>query len=168
MLERADEFNRIVGEELKAQPALPITRPDKGRNTIPRAGRCDHEQGRLFTGRYTSIELIECKDVKIVGAIAERITADDSEVIIENSRISGAAIALSATRSDILATNVTMSAETPISASRSHLDLAGVKLLGTRTAVASDDRSVFIFSICQAESPDHTGLLHGTRHGNAK
>jgi hypothetical protein len=93
---------------------------------------------------------------------AERIILKGSTVVLENARIRGGEVGLSATRSEVIATNVRIEADTPVRASRSRIDAAGVRLIGSKAAVTTQERAFLAFSVSRAESPLYTGPLHGT------
>jgi pimeloyl-ACP methyl ester carboxylesterase len=167
MLEQPEQFNRIVMEELASRETATseATTAPLPRREIPPAPvvRYDHQRGLSLTGSYKSIELNHCSDVRIAGVTAERSDVVNSDVIIENSRIRGTDVALFVKNSEIIATHVSIEADTAIDASSSRLDLAGVKLRGRKTAVATDRRAMLLFSISHSDSPIYSGPLHGSR-----
>jgi len=165
MLEQTNEFSRIVLREIAAdapQKIGPV--PDLQSAHAAGNGICEHETGRRFTGTYRMIVIHDCKEVRIEDARAGLVDVTDSEVIIENSRISGSDTSLKAEGSELVLTNVTIEGNVAIQTSNSRLDLAGVKLIGrTAAVVAAKNDSTLVFSVSRIESPHTTGPIHGPR-----
>ncbi len=126
-----------------------------------RTARYERKKDFSISGNYKTIELFRCDNVILNDVTAEEIILQDSKVIMENCRIRGSAVGLKATKSELIATNVTIRADLPIEASRSRLDFAGAYLVGKDAAATTDNRSLFIFSISRAESARYNGPLHG-------
>ncbi len=165
MQEQAETFNRIVIRGLASLQKKTEGRAgqQQSRQIAERIVRCEGKRGVVYTGKFKSIKLYRCSDVTIRDVTAERITAVSSDVVMENTRIYGTEAGLSAKRSEITATDIAIEADTAIEASHSHLDLAGAVLSGRKAAVATDSRSVFLFSISHSDSPCYSGPLHGIR-----
>lgn len=160
MLDQPARFNEVVLAELakngrdRAQPVSAIT-------GTGRRGVCSGESGRRFTGAYDLISLKDCKDVEITNAMIGKLEADGSEAVIEHASISGSDIGLKTFRSELTLTDVEVSADVPIEASRSRLDCAAVKLAGRKAAVVVLKESFLVFSVSRVESPLRTGFAHG-------
>ena len=160
MLEQTASFNKLVMEELGS--AVPPEKPQE----IPqgqksdRVGKCDNQRDLIFTGAYSFIEVKNCEQVRIVGVTAGKIVLTSSKVEIESSVVHGSEAGLIATRSEVIGTDLQIDAEEAVIASRSRLDLAGVKLTGTKAAIASPDEARVIFSVSRIKSPHRSGMVH--------
>lgn len=164
MLEQPDIFNRTVMEGLAGTTQKPAeSDAEQSGPDTDRVARYEHRSGLLLTGQYKSIELNHCSDVTIANATVGRLVVSGSNIVIENSRISGADVALAATKSVIIATDAVFEADTAIRASRCRLDLAGVTLTGRSAAVTTGDSVSLFFSISRSDSPHYSGPLHGSR-----
>ncbi len=170
MLEEIEQFNRIVIEEIAAPPTMPRPAPPAEEQRVPtdRFGSCSKKDGMRFTGAFKRIDVKDCKHVEISNATAEKMTVSGSEVVIENSRITGGGISLKTDKSELIMTSVTAEGDVAIETSDSRLDLAGVKLVGKKAAVSAKHDSILIFSVSRIESPYTSGYLHGSRKVTAE
>jgi hypothetical protein len=169
MLEQTVSFNKLVMEELRSAvpPEKPQQKPEEQKSD--RIGKCDNQRDLVFTGAYSLIEVKHCEQVRIVGVTAGKIVVTNSkEVEIENSVIHGSEAGLVATRSEVIGTDLQIDAEEAVIASRSRLDLAGVKLTGTKAAIASPDEARVIFSVSRLKSPHRSGMVHESLVVNRK
>ncbi|HWR73543.1 MAG TPA: alpha/beta hydrolase [Nitrospirota bacterium] len=160
MLEQTASFNKLVVEELRSA-VPPEEFPEKPQEQkSERIGKCDNQRDMLFTGAYALIEVNHCEQVRIVGVTAGKIVVTNSKVEIENSIVRGSEAGLVVTRSEVIGTDLQIDAEETVIASRSRLDLAGVKLTGTRAAVSTPDETRIIFSVSRLKSPHRSGMVH--------
>jgi pimeloyl-ACP methyl ester carboxylesterase len=159
MTEQAEAFNQLLNAALHDE-----FYPDKTRiramEISDRIGRCQGEQGAVFTGGYQRIELRNCSDVQIHDAAVESLSVFESRVAIQRSRIQGKALAIDAVGSDIKMTDVLVEAEVAIQVARSRLDLAAVDLTGSRAAIQALSNSKAVFSLCRIQSPHTQGDVH--------
>ena len=159
ILERPDEFNRLVQDALVTETwQAPWQKPQK----TDRVAVLSNKQNITLTGHYKSIEISDCKSIRMVNLETDFINVIDSDdVIIENSRVNGKDVALQTRESRIKLTGAQLSGETAIITSGSVIDLAGVKITGKKAAVQAKNGSRLIFSISRIESPFNNGYIHG-------
>lgn len=124
-----------------------------------RTGECSGESGKMFSGDYRAIELRDCSNITIRDARVGELRVLNSRLNLIDTDIPGKDLGLYAENSDITITNGEISGEIAINAGNSRLDLAGVRLKGTRAAVKGVN-SKFIFSVSRVSSPHKTGSLH--------
>jgi pimeloyl-ACP methyl ester carboxylesterase len=125
-----------------------------------RAGRCESESGMLFTGDYSLIEIIGCRDVRLKDVRAAAIRVRNSEVVIENTHVSAADTALQLAGSHVEITACDLSGAVALDSEDSEVDLAGVNLQGRRAGVHVAGSSRMIFSVCRLDSPINHRYLH--------
>jgi len=165
MVQNLDRFNWIVLHIMAGGPIpkpIPPSEPQRSLTT-DRIGICTREKEMEFTGNFKRIFVNNCKNVRIVDVTAESIIVSHSEVVIENSRIIGGNVSLKTDKSELVLTNVTIEGDRAIETSGSRLDLAGVTLLGKKSAVSAKNDSFLIFSVSRVESPLTSCYLHGSR-----
>jgi pimeloyl-ACP methyl ester carboxylesterase len=162
MLERPEAFNRIVLEEIASRQTLTAS-VQNGQRVSESAVRFDGKKNFSISGHYKTIELNRCTNARLIDVTAEQIIINNSTAIIENSRIRGRQVGLKVKKSEIVATNFKIDADTAIHASRSRLDFAGADLAAKTALVTTDNRAFLVFSISRAQSPNYTGSLHGAR-----
>ena len=120
------------------------------------------KQNITLTGYYKSIEISDCKSIRMENLETEFIKVTQSDdIVIENSRINGKEVALNTRESRIKLTGVQLSGETAIITFGSVIDLAGGKITGKKAAVRATNGSRLIFSIGTIESPFNNGYIHG-------
>lgn len=124
-----------------------------------RVGECSGESDKVFKGDYRAIELRDCSNITIRDARVGELRVLNSRLNLADTDIPGKELGLYAEDSDITITNGEISGMTAINAVNSRLDLAGVRLNGTRTAVKGVN-SKLLFSVSQVSSPHKTGPLH--------
>jgi len=160
MLEQPERFNRMIIETLSSPH---IQKHKLQAPKTERIGYCRSNDGVIFTGGYKSIEVIDSNNVLLVDVTTGQLDVSGSEVVIETSQIIGHDVALNLHNARVTGTASYIEADIAISASKSRLDLAGVKLKGRKAAVRCDDRSSLLFSVSRVESPYTSGYLHGSR-----
>jgi pimeloyl-ACP methyl ester carboxylesterase len=160
MLQNPEQFNRLI---LNALSSTQIQNRTPKARIKHRIGRCDSQNGVLFTGAYRHIEVLNSRDVRLVDVTAESLTITGSEVTIETSHIEGKEVAIKLNHSSLTATVVSIAADTAILTSGSNMDLAGVNIVGRKAAVHTNDNSTIIFSVSHVESPHTSGNVHGFR-----
>jgi pimeloyl-ACP methyl ester carboxylesterase len=162
MLDQPEKFNRVVVREIAA-PVLPAHPQPRLSSPSDRVGSCDKGSGMTFTGDYRLLVISDCKNARIEDATIRLLDVANSELLIENSRISGDDVSLKIDESEVTFTNVTVKGNIAIQVSRSRLDLAGVRLMGRTHAVFAKTDSTLIFSVSHVESPHTSGYVHGAR-----
>jgi pimeloyl-ACP methyl ester carboxylesterase len=160
MLEQPEQFKRLI---LSALSKTQIKNRAPKVRINDRIGRCDNKNGVLFSGAYRHVEVRNSRDVRLVNVRAESLTISGSEVTIETSQIEGNEVAIKLNHSSLTATAVNLAADIAILATRSRMDLAGVNIIGRKSAVYANDNSTIIFSVSHVESPHTSGNIHGLR-----
>ena len=163
MLEQTEQLNSRItrylladDESLKAyfkKPPLPL----KFEST--RVITCSGESGKIFEGDYRAIDMQNCTNITIRNARIGQLSALNSRLSLTGTDILGSNVGLLAKNSDITITNGNISGAVAIDATGSRLDLAGVRLNGTRAAVRGVSSKI-IFSVSRIDSPHKTGNLH--------
>ncbi|OHB24926.1 MAG: hypothetical protein A2X84_04075 [Desulfuromonadaceae bacterium GWC2_58_13] len=128
-----------------------------------RQGRCEGTGGMLFEGAYNSLEIIDCQDVQLTNVTAKSVSLVRSSAIFDKGAIIGNEIGLRAEGSTVIANGLRIEAPVAVSASNSRLDLAGVRLSGSRAAVSTDSWVTLLFSVSRIQSPHGSGTIHGLR-----
>jgi len=159
MKDQPEEFTRILLEEINSPPTA------KNHQEVERGpiqnGSCERQNDMIFSGRFDKIVINGCRRVLIKNVTAKFIAITQSEVTIENTEIEGEQIALDLHRAKIIGTDLLVKGETAIQSSASRLDLAGAELYGTKAAMATPDKTLALFSVSLADSPQTKGRLHG-------
>jgi pimeloyl-ACP methyl ester carboxylesterase len=125
-----------------------------------RAGHCESESGMRFTGDYSQIEIVGCRDAHLQDVRAATIRVRNSEVVIENTHVSAAETALQVVGSRLEITACDLSGTVALDSEDSEVDLAGVNLQGRRAGVHVAGSSRMIFSVCRLDSPINHRYLH--------
>jgi pimeloyl-ACP methyl ester carboxylesterase len=162
MREQPELFDTAVLEWLSAEEAadpLPATPDAPG----DRVGTCNGRKGLVFTGPYRRIAVTGCIDVHLSGVTAEQIEITGSTVQMDDCRVRGGDEGIVLKDSTLVATGLRVEAGDAIVTSGSRLDLAGVELVGERTAVRAKDASEVLFSVSRVQSPHTRGFLHGMK-----
>jgi pimeloyl-ACP methyl ester carboxylesterase len=139
---------------------LAVTAPPPPLAPSARAGRCESERGIRFTGDYSQIEIVGCRDVRLRDVRAAAIRVRNSEVVIENTHVSAQATALQVVGSQVEITACDLSGAIALDSDGSEIDLAGVNLQGQRAGVHVAGSSRMIFSVCRVDSPINHRYLH--------
>ena len=159
ILERPDEFNRLVQDALVTETwQAPLQKLQK----TDRVTVLSNKQNITLTGHYKSIEISDCKSIRMENLETEFIKVIESDdIVIENSRINGKDVAINTRESRIKLTGVQLSGETAFITFGSVIDIAGGKIIGKKAAVRATNGSRLIFSISIIESPFNNGYIHG-------
>ncbi len=159
ILERPDEFNRLIQDALVTES---WQAPWEQLQKTDRVAVLSDKHNITLTGHYKSVEISDCKSIRMENFEADLINVIDSDdIVIENSRVNGKDVALHAYESRIKVTGGQISGETAIVASGSIIDLAGVKITGKKAAVQATVDSRVLFSVSRIESPFNKGYIHG-------
>ncbi|MBI2381820.1 MAG: alpha/beta hydrolase [Gammaproteobacteria bacterium] len=124
---------------------------------------CKKESGRVYSGRYRQLRLEGCTEITLRDVQAESLWLRQSRVEAENLRVEGSGTALYAEGSVLRMTNGLLSGRVAIENRGSRLDLAGVALKASETALLVGRPARFLFSLCETDSPGYQGYLHGNR-----
>ncbi|HTG02247.1 MAG TPA: alpha/beta fold hydrolase [Nitrospirota bacterium] len=161
MLDQPERFNDLLLAEFESGGDS-APKPVPPADGSSRTGVCSGKQGMRFTGDYDLLSLKNCRGVEIRDASVRRLEASGSEAVIENTKIAGEDAGLRAFRSELTLTNVDITGNVALKASRSRLDLAGVRLEGRTSAVTVEKESFLVFSVSRTDSPVRKGYMHGS------
>lgn len=150
-----DRFVSLLRSHLDStvDPALYRQQPAIG------AGRegqlsCNGRYGQQYTGRIERLVLDRCTDATIRNAEIGALEITDSNVLIENSMITGDGVGIRSRGSTVYLTAGRVEGQVAIAAEASRFDIAGTELVGHRSAVEAASDSSFVFSLGRIESLD--------------
>lgn len=106
-------------------------------------GACKDQNNMVFRGRWRTIRLEHCANVRIENAVLEQLVAIRSTVTIENVSIASAATALEATDASIVATGLRINAPRAMRLDHSRLDLAALQVSSREFGDERDGSLVF-------------------------
>ncbi|HEY5674482.1 MAG TPA: alpha/beta hydrolase [Malonomonas sp.] len=129
-----------------------------------RQGQCNGKNGMVFGGSYQSIELIDCQNARLNNISAESVRLVRSSAIFDRGSITGNTVGLHIDDSNVTANGLRIEAPVAVTASNSRLDLAGVRLKGSKSAVTTESQVKLLFSVSRIQSPHGSGTIHGLRH----
>jgi pimeloyl-ACP methyl ester carboxylesterase len=143
----------------EALTTVPATRsPPEG--PADRLGRCQGEQGLVFSGRYDRLDITDCSEIRLTGVYARAVTITRSVVDIDRGAFRGADVTLRVIDSTVAATGLRVEGDTALAVANSRLDLAGVELIGREAAVRMDAPAMLLFSVSLVESSRGREFLH--------
>jgi len=123
---------------------------------------CEGERGLELSGRYGRVELDGCHEVRIHDARIEQLVVRSSSVHLERVSVRNATgTALSAKDTELRFTGGTITGKIALSVDRSRMDLAGVRIHGTRNAFLVGEPTRVLFSVCSVRSAEHRRHAHG-------
>jgi pimeloyl-ACP methyl ester carboxylesterase len=162
-MNRATEFNQVVGEFLNGQRAaqpqsMAYVDPEEPLEDLT----CRGLQGVRYRGHYRTIRLINCRDIHLEDIRAQQMELVSSEVTLLNITLQSEDVALKATGSAVKITNGTLTGRVGVSTANSRLDMAGVKIYGRETALLVNRGSQFVFSLSELHGPEGTTSAHGS------
>jgi pimeloyl-ACP methyl ester carboxylesterase len=162
MEDNPSAFRATVEPFLRGIPeaAEPVVSPPR-RAAAHGDVRCEDKSGQLYEGDYDTLVINDCSGARIRNARIRQLRVFDATVEIEDSVIGGGAIGLHAHDATIIMTGGRIEGETAIYALSSRIDLAGVTVSATRTAMAAGVDSWVVFSIGHIESPRRNGPVQG-------
>lgn len=143
------------------QPSAPL--PEPPRNPLGDV-RCNGETDRLYSGHFREVIIDGCSAVKLQNLSAQRVVIIDSMVQMLNTRVrSASGSALEIVNSELIATAGEISGDIAISADKSRLDLAGIRLDARRTAITVRRFTRIVGSSTEVRSPAFTGTWQGSK-----
>ncbi len=159
MVSHREQFNRLLMEILnKKVPRTP-------KKKLPMASSedlyCQGEAGVTYSGAYDEIIIDRSRAVRLVDVTARKIRVMGSLATFENVSVLSENVALETTKSVIEMTNVTLAGSEAIHAEGSRLDMAGVSLIGDKSAVTIGQESRLVFSASDSSSAEYKGFVHG-------
>lgn len=150
---RAPALDRV--DTVLREPLVPLR--------SERRGECRGQHDLEFEGDYDTLVIERCRDVQVRNARIRMLRIVDSRVVIEGSRIGGPDGGLVVDDGRVTLTSSRIEARVAITAISAHLDLAGVRIVGTEDAVRAPQESQLLFSISELQSPHFSGRMHGLR-----
>lgn len=156
----------VQGALQKALESIPESRQSFVLSSSERKGICEGGQGFVFEGPYDEISLSACDSVLLKNVTTKALQIIDSNVVIEQSRLSGdqANAAMSVVRSRVTMTGVDIAAEMGIQTDQSRLDLAGVRFIDATIAIlATGNPSAVLCSSSTKSSQGKVSALHLSR-----
>lgn len=161
MVQQPERFNRLFLAYLAGRnesvAVLPAQEPV---DSLPRHGSCRKESGVSYEGHYASLIIDGCRQVVIKNATISELVIRSSQVSIEQSEIVSDSVAMHVESSDVMLTASRLRGQTAIYTSGSRLDLAAVKLSGSKNAVAGGRSSSLVFSVSEIDSPLARRSIH--------
>ena len=162
MLERAVTFNRLLLHALQGPPP-PLREAEAAADSAASQGHvvCRNEDGAVFRGRFDSLTLQGCGNVRIEAARIGQLIVERSAVQISDSRIVHPEVALTARDSEIQATNVRLRGRVAIRSDNSFFDLAGTSLRaeGAGVELVGAPSRLFL-SVSDWQGSDFSGDAH--------
>jgi hypothetical protein len=162
MLERAVTFNRLLLHALQGPPpALRVAEAAADNAASQGHVVCRNEDGAVFRGRFDSLTLQGCGNVRIEAARIGQLVVERSAVQISDSRIAHPEVALTARDSEIQATNVRLRGRVAIRSDNSFFDLAGISLRaeGAGVELVGAPSRLFL-SVSDWQGSDFSGDAH--------
>jgi pimeloyl-ACP methyl ester carboxylesterase len=162
MYQSAQRLNQLVLDELNDATDRDPGRPQKQVfANMAESESCDGESNRYISGRYTRVNIVNCKRVLIEDSKIDWLVIRNSSVEILTSEIAGDEVAMEVHDSVLVATAADFTAERPIFVSGSRLDLAGVKIMAGEEPFQVDARSTVLFSVSHVRTPEYARFVHG-------
>jgi len=158
MLERPEAFGKLLFPFLEGEPVRE-ERPcaeSHNRGIVRVSGRRD----LLLTGAYDRIDIVDCQAIRLLDVAARQINIEGSSVGIEGSVIVSDGVGIRSIDSTLTVTGTTVRADVAILAGNSRIDLAGVRLEGTRASIDSIRENTVVFSVCRTISPHSDRYIH--------
>ena len=155
----SDDPGRFVSHvrgHLNAEAA--VTRDVESRK---REIRCEDEEGLTLTGRLGRVELYGCRRVHIADATIDSLVVHDSDVVLEAVSIASPGTAVEAENAELRITGGSITGDVAFELSHARLDMAGVRVDGSRAAFLIGEPSRALFSVCPVRSGDQTIHAHG-------
>jgi pimeloyl-ACP methyl ester carboxylesterase len=162
MVQQPERFNRLFLAYLAAhyEHAAVLPAQQQPVNDSPQYASCRKESGVSYEGYYASLTLDGCSQVVIKNATIRELIIRSSQVSIEQSEIVSDTVAMRVESSDVVITASRLRGQTAIYTSGSRLDLAAVKLSGSKNAVTGGRSSSLVFSVSEIDSPLARRSIH--------
>lgn len=157
----ANAVLQFIDEPLR--PQMPKSTPIKSAVRVD----CNGKTGRVFSGRYSSLELINCREADIENAEIGQLRLEDSRVKLTGVLVTNGTFAI---RSNVVITGGKFAGPIALYMQKSTADIAGAVINGSTHAIASQKGARFLFSVTVIHSPHHRGILHdrlGLNDGDA-
>jgi len=164
MTETPGILNRLVTESLRTSAAPADAVPASGVAVAAAASQpaeCRGESGRRFSGKISTLTIVQCRNVTIENADIELLDIRASSVDMYASRIHGDKHAITISDSMLVATGGDITADVPLVVDASRLDFAGVRISARERSVDATGSSTALFSVSDIDSPTGAHALHG-------
>lgn len=126
----------------------------------------ENEKGGIFRGTYRNIIIKNCQNIRLINVTARHLEIIDSKVDIEGTTIVATReeAGIHLLRSKLTMTGADIHAGTGIVTNQSRMDLAGVRYIGTRTAIRGEGNpSTLISSSSVKRFSGKTTAIHLSR-----
>lgn len=130
---------------------------------------CEGEDNRHYSGYYEQIIINDCGNIILTDIATSYLSITDSVVDIENLTFSAfdnfteieAEKMITIDDSIVSITNANIIGESPLLISASRVDMAGLSINATESAIKINDGSRISVSLSDITSPKYTGIIHG-------
>lgn len=163
MLEDAESFKVALWQALQDVPVDKMSLPVVSK---AKQGTCVGEDGKIFSGHYSSLQIDNCRGVLLRNAVVTDLEIVDSQVTIETSTLQGSPHrpALSLLRSNVVISGADIIAETGMILNQSRIDLAGVRFIGARNVIKGEGNPSSVLCSSSVKRFDGAvGALHLSR-----
>lgn len=123
--------------------------------------RCKNEKGKTYSGNFEQIEIENCQGIRLVNVNTAFLSVTNSNIELEDVTIKSSDIGVQLEASILLATNFFIDAKTGVVSNASRMDIAGGEIKANETAILVEEKSRFIFSVSELNSPKYRGSAHG-------
>ncbi|WP_049721135.1 alpha/beta fold hydrolase [Gilvimarinus polysaccharolyticus] len=157
-MSQADKFNTLLLDFLTApiEPTQQDKRPLSSGDLT-----CHNLRDQHYTGVFNAIDLRGCNGAVLDTVQATSIYIADSDVELRNVKVLSQQVALTVNQSQVTMTNGELIGRKGIVVSASQLDLAGVTVRGSESAVSATEPSTVIFSVSNIHGPTINRAVHG-------
>lgn len=130
---------------------------------------CKGQDNRHYSGYYEQIILNDCGNILLTDIATSYLSITNSVVDIENLTFSAfesftemqVEKKITIDESIVTITNANITGKSPLLISASRVDMAGVSLIATDSAIKINDGSRISVSLSDITSPHYTGIIHG-------
>lgn len=128
-----------------------------------RTASCNQRRDMVFEGDYDRIDIRRCRNVRLRNVRVRDLRITNAAVSIEDSLIGGTNGGLIVDDARVRITGCAIEGRVAITATASHLDIAGSRIAGLEAALVAPRRSEALFSMSRVQSPHFRGSLHELR-----
>jgi len=169
MTDNVDAFMRILNQSMvnlpdakQAQYRLKLVEDD---TSSMGDMYCQNRNNPEYSGLYANIKIENCHGVVLRDVAAESIELINSEVTMENVKLTSTNTGLSATESVVTATLLEINAVNGMLVQSSYLDLAGVSFKIQDELIDIREGARIYFSLSEYIKESEVRLLHGSSFG---
>ncbi|MEE4255241.1 MAG: alpha/beta hydrolase [Desulfuromusa sp.] len=137
MLDDVESFKVALWQALQEAPVAKMLLPVAAQ---AKQGRCDREDGKILSGHYSSLRINNCHGALLRNAVVTDLEIIDSQITIEASTLQSSSHrpALSLLRSSVVISGADIIAESGVTLNQSRIDFAGVRFIGTQSAIKGE------------------------------